>query len=269
MRRFKGYISEMAQNMKVSDLDSEFIARATKVRSFNLKGSDFESLKHKSEIQHLYATYQFPGFDLGTTGKGLDLNRVNKGIDKLKSIDRSNFNALYDFQPKGVGPGEALLYFLVDDAVLGGGTSAGIDVKVGGSNFEVKAANISGDKKSVFGFRLGGTVDVTKEVNELVRMKEELGFTTSGKGKNEVNKTQLLSIQQKFPRDYKRVVDSYIGKAYKYLSANPVIFFNNNRSTGGRLTTAAGNLIAVKNVKRSDVMIDVVTQGGIKPKVKL
>ena len=262
-------LNEMAQNMKVSDLDSEFMARATKVRSFDLRGADFESLKFKAEIQHLYATYQFPGFDLETTGKGLDVKRVNKAIDKLKSLDRGNFNALYDFQPKGVGPVEALLYFLVDDAVLGGGTSAGIDIKVGGNNYEVKAAQLSGDKKFVYGFRLGGTVDVTKEVSSLVKLKKQLGFETKGKGQNEVNKTQLAAIQQKFPRDYKRAVDSYVTKAYRYLSANPVIFFNNNRSTGGRLTGAAGNLIAVKNVKKTDVMIDVVTQGGIKPKVKL
>ena len=113
------------------------------------------------------------------------------------------------------------------------------------------------------------TNDSDLNLSTLVKLKKQLGFETKGKGQNEVNKTQLAAIQQKFPRDYKRAVDSYVTKAYRYLSANPVIFFNNNRSTGGRLTGAAGNLIAVKNVKKTDVMIDVVTQGGIKPKVKL
>jgi hypothetical protein len=269
MHRFKGYIKEMAANLPVSKLDNDFIARATKVRSFNIKGADLSSLKNKAEIQFLYATYQFDGFDLEQTVKGMNVGKVNKLIDKLKSVDRNNFDALYDFQPKGVGPGEALLYFLIDDAVLGGGTSAGVDVKIGGSNFEVKGANLARDKKSVYGFKLGGTVDVSDMVNRAVKMKEMMGLTTAGKGKNEVNPTQIKAIRKKFPKEWSDIEKEYATKAHKYFGNTPVIFFNNNRGTGGKLTSAAGNVIIVKKVTKNDIQIDAITQGTIKPRVKI
>lgn len=258
----------MARLTKVSELDADFIARATQVTSFNIRGADFESLKYKNEIQHLYATYMFKGFDLSKTIKGMDVTKVNNLINDLKTIDRQAFNNLYDFQPKGVGPGECLLYFLIDDATLGGGTSAGVDMKIGSKLFEVKGANLSGDKKSVTGFKLGGTVDLTDMVNKAVQMKEALGFTTMGKGKNEVNKTQIEAIQKNYPKEWKKIETEYANKAYKYFGNIPVIFFNNNRS-GPKLTTAAGHVIKADPVKKTDIMIDVITQGTIKPKIKV
>lgn len=250
------------------ELDMEFIANATKIKSFNLRGADFQTLKYKKEIQFLYATYLFKGFDLSKLPNDLNVSQANKAIDKLKSIDRSNFNALYDFQPKGVGPGEALLFFLINNAAIGGGSSAGVDIIISGKQYEVKAANLSKDKKSVRGFRLGGTVDVSQEVNAAVRLKNELGFTTKGKGKAEVNTSQIKAIKAKYPLEWDQIRKSYINKAYKYLAANPVIFMNNNRS-GGKLTSGAGNIIAEKTVRRQDIEIDTITQGGIKPKVQL
>lgn len=258
----------MAKRTKVSELDADFIQRATQVTSFNIRGSDFESLKYKNEIQHLYATYMFKGFDLSKTIQGMDVKKVNTLIDHLKTIDRVAFNNLYDFQPKGVGPGECLLYFLIDDAVLGGGTSAGVDMKIGSKFFEVKGAQLSGDKKFVTGFKLGGTVDLTDMVNKAVQMKESLGFTTAGKGKNEVNKTQIDEIKKKYPKEWKEIEKEYATKAYKYFGNIPVIFFNNNR-TGAKLTTAAGYVIKADPVKKDDIMIDVITQGTIKPKIKV
>lgn len=245
------------------DLDQNFIANATKITSFNLRAADLERLTHKKEIQFLYSTYLFKGFDLNLLATGLNVNKANAAIAKLKSINKSGFDALYDFQPKGVGPGESLLYFLIDDARLGGGGSAGVDVIIASRKYEVKAANLSGDKKSVTGFRLGGTVDVSTEVTAAVNLKENLGFSTQGKGKAEVNRTQIRAIQKEYPKEWKSISDSYCDKAYKYLSANPVIFFNNNKSA------ARGEIIAEKNVRKQDVQISEITQGGIKPRVTI
>jgi len=243
------------------DLDQEFIARATKISSFNIKAADLEKLTHKKEIQFLYSTYLFKGFDLNLLTNGLNVSKANAAIAKLKQLNNSGFKSLYDFQPKGVGPGEALLYFLVNDARLGGGGSAGVDVIIGSKKYEVKAANLSKDKKSVTGFRLGGTVDVSTEVRAAVKLKEQLGFTTKGKGKAEVNRTQIRAIQAEYPAEWNKISQSYIDKAYKYLAANPVIFFNNNKSA------AIGQIIAETNVKRQDIQISEITQGGIKPRV--
>ena len=52
MLKFKTFdmIQEMAA-MNVSKLNAEFLARAQKVTSFNLKGDDFITLDYKAEIQ--------------------------------------------------------------------------------------------------------------------------------------------------------------------------------------------------------------------------
>ncbi len=63
----------MARITKVSELDADFIARATQVTSFNIRGADFESLKYKNEIQHLSAPYMLKGFALSKTITSKDL----------------------------------------------------------------------------------------------------------------------------------------------------------------------------------------------------
>lgn len=256
---------------RIPRLNNEFIARATQVVSFNLRAEDFV-LENKAEIQHLYATYIFKGFDLnrytvnGPMTQG-NVTKINTAIDKLKMMNRYSFDALYDFQPKGVGPGEVLLYVLHNDVTLGGGTSAGVDAKIGGNNYEIKGVILTADKTEMYGFRLGGTVDVSKEVNQLVEYSRLLGHVTKGYGKAEVNSTQLKEIKKEYPKEYKSIVDSYSRKAYSYLAKNPVIYFLNNRGTGGKLTRNAGNIITVKKPSQSDVTINVVTQGGITPRV--
>ena len=58
MRRFKSFIREMAE-VSIASLNPDFLKRAQKVTSFNLRGSDFESLKYKAEIQYLFRTFFF------------------------------------------------------------------------------------------------------------------------------------------------------------------------------------------------------------------
>ena len=43
----------------------------------------------------------------------------------------------------------------------------------------------------------------------------------------------------------------------------------NNNNSNGRLTRAAGGVITVKRVKQADIGLDVITQGTMKPKVKV
>lgn len=252
----------------ISNLDADFIQRATRVTSFNLRGEDLSTLKYKAEIQHLYATYVFKGFDLSKTLKSFDANKLNGLINELKNINRQGFNDLFDFQPKGVGPGEALLYFLIDNAKLGGGTSAGMDIFVGGKPYEVKGANITADKKFAYGFKLGGTVDLTEAVNTAVTFKEKLGFSTAGKGKNEVNKEQIDAIRKEHPKEWKKIEAEYAKKALAYFGNIPIVFFNNNRS-GAKLTQAAGGIATAKVVKLADIQIERITQGTIKPIIRL
>lgn len=279
MKKFKTHLKEMAA-VNASDLDTEFLRRAQKITSFNLRSFDFESLKHKAEIQFLFKTHFFPDFDLDKTIKGdISVAAVNKLIDELKKQSRPMYNKLHFYNLKGVGPGEATLFFLCDKAHLGGGTSAGVDLVVGSKKYEVKASLYSKNEGTVHGFKLGGTVPVGSLVSKIVDLKNQLGFTTKGKGEAEVNVSQLNELRKKFPKEMKQYEAEYARIAGKYFGNTPVIFINNNSSSKvdadfpaektRQLSNDAGGIVTIKTVKQSDIMMHVVTQGTIKPKVKV
>ncbi len=270
-------IQEMAA-VNVADLDMNFLNRAQKVTSFNLKTTDFESTKYKAEIQHLFSRTFFPNFDLSQTIKGQpNIRQLNKLIDQLKKESMRNYNRLHFYNLKGVGPGEATLYFLMDDANLGGGGSAGVDLVVAGSKYEVKACLVSQDG-SLSGFKLGGTAPVGPIVTKLVEYKEQLGFKTAGKGQNEVNGSQMAAIQKKFPREYAKLEADYGRIAGRYFGNIPVIFINNNSSNKvdpedsaektRLLTGTAGGIVAIQKVQPRNIKMQVATQGTLKPKIK-
>lgn len=277
--RFKRFfnLQEMAA-VNVSELDMNFLNRAQKVTSFNLKPQDFQSTKYKAEIQHLFGRTFFPNFDLNQTIKGQpDVRKLNALIDQLKKESFRNYNRLHFYNLKGVGPGEATLYFLMDDADLGGGGSAGVDLVVSGSKYEVKACLVSRDG-SLSGFKLGGTAPVGPIVTKLVEYKEQLGFKTAGKGQNEVNSSQMAAIQKKYPREYAKLEADYGRIAGRYFGSIPVIFINNNASnkvdpedTAEKtrlLTSSAGNIVAISKVEPKHIKMQVATQGTLKPMIK-
>ena len=254
----------------VSKLDVEFMQKAERVTSFNIPAADFTHLQYKEEIQFLFKKHFFPKFDLTKTLKSNTVNMrdVNRLIDRLKQFDFNAFNNLHFYNLKGVGPGEATLFFLLDKAHLGGGTSAGVDLVVAGNAYEIKAAKLDKDGKFVTGFKLGGTVPLGDLVDEVVSYKNSMGFQTSGKGQAEVNKTQLDAIRKEYKPQMEKLEKEYARRAFKYFENDNVIFMNNNNSNG-RLTRAAGGIITVKRVKATDIGLDVVTQGTMKPKVKI
>ncbi len=267
MQRFRTYIKEMAA-VNVADLDTEFLKRAQKITSFNLQAKDFESLKYKSEIQHLFHMHFFPKFDLDETIKGdIKMDVANKLIKKLQSENKTNFNKLHFYNLKGVGPGEATLYFLCDNAMLGGGGSAGVDIIISGKKYEVKAANYSRNTGTLTGFKLGGTVPLGDMVTKAVEMKNQMGLTTKGKGQNEVNTSQIDAIRKKFPADWKKIEVQYGRVAEKYFGNTPVIFINNNNTNGNLSATGGGEIVTIKKVGFKDIQIHTITQGTIKPRV--
>jgi len=264
--------------VNVSDLDVDFLNRAQRVTSFNLRTSDFESTQYKSEIQHLFHRTFFPTFNLANTLKGQpSVAKVNRLIGQLKRESFINYNRLHFYNLKGVGPGEATLYFLLDDAKLGGGGSAGVDLDVAGTNYEVKACLVSRDG-SLSGFKLGGTAPVGTLVTELVKYKKELGLTTQGKGENEVSISQMAAIKKAYPSQYAKIEAEYGRIAGRYFGKVPVIFMNNNSSSKvdpedkaektRQLSSAAGGVVAIKTVRATNIKMQVASQGTLKPVIK-
>lgn len=241
-------------------MDKDFIKRATRITSFNITTSDFESLKYKKEIQHLFNLHFFPNFDMKHTVDAIDMNALNSAIEKLKREDSVMFEKLHSYNLKGVGPGEATLFFLCNSAHLGGGGSAGVDIIASNGRFEVKAARIT-SKGEARNFKLGGTVPLAEIMGGMDKLRRELKLPGNA---GNISGGNLAIIKQKMPAEYAKVEGLYKDAAYAYFKNHKVIFINQNDSKADR-----GKIQAIKSVKRDDITIDEITSGTVKPRIKL
>ena len=238
-------------------MDKNFIKRALHVTSFNLSSSDFKDTRFKKEIQHIFNMHFFPKFDLKDTIDSIDMNKINRLIDKLRSEDPVMLSKMHNYNLKGVGPGEVTLYFLVNSAHLGGGSSAGVDVIASNGEFEVKAVDVTASGYAT-NFKLGGTFILSDIVKDLLDLKKKVG--ASGEG---VNKSALDAIRRKYPNELKRIEEDFAQRAYdNYFKNHQIIFIKNS-------TRDIGKVMAIKKVKKSDIMLDRLTSGVLKPNVKL
>ena len=260
MKSFSGFSSDQILNeMLTEDLDREFMKNAVRVTSFNLSAKDFETLTHKKEIQELFRTYFFPTFDLSKCLNKMDATKMNTLVDELKSIDRTMFTKMHKYNLKGVGPGEVTMYFLLNNAHLGGGSSAGVDLVDGSTKYEIKSVDQSGDKKYVMNFKVGGTFSISDVVTGIQKLAKEKGVASG----SEISITKIRTLRDKYAKEFKPLEDMFIKLTYdNYFKNHDIIFIKNS-------TKALGEIIAVKRVKKTDITIQAVTSGTIKPLIKL
>ena len=246
--------------MEDFNLDYDFIRRAEKVTSFNLSERDFNSPKYQREIRFLYIKNFFPGFDDKLFTDQVDAASINRGIDALKRQDLAKFQNLFKFTPGGLGPGEVMLFFLIDNAQLGGAGSAGVDVIVGSERYEVKAAVIS--KNSVAsGFKLGGTVGLSQLMIDLNSLRERLKL---GGSRTEIPGSVIKEMSLKDPDTFAELKGRFRQISYNsYFKNHKIIIINNTPSTN------FGRIEAIKQVQFADIDIERVTSGTIKPLVQL
>jgi hypothetical protein len=261
MKRFREFIKEEAETeIAMADLNMEFINNALKVSAFNISSTEFTKTKYKKEIQYLFNVHFFPKFDITKTIDVVDMGKLNTLITTLKTQDMTMFKKLYNYKPDGIGPGEVMLYFLINDARLGGRQSAGIDLIVNNTNYEVKAAKISTDNMA-YDIKLGGTFSLDQIKIDLNNLRVKLGL---GGSATEISTNKIKDMKDKVPAEFNAIESKFAKLSYdNYFKNHNVIFINNND------TPKMGNIAAIKMVKQNEIFIHAVTNGTIKPKIKL
>jgi len=241
-------------------MDLEFIRRATKVTSFNLTASDFTTTRYKNEIKHIFETHLVPELGDIDYSNSVDVS-LNSKIAVLRQSP--NFINLYNYKKiEGVGPGEVMLFLLIQDARLGGAGSAGKDLIVGSTGYEIKAASISGDKKYATQVFTGGTVkEIPFIITEMQKLAKIMNITISG---SEISPNTLKAMKERAPDQYIAIEKQYGIAVGKYFAGHSTIFMNN---AGGR--QFFGSIAAIKEVKPSDIAIYQITRGNIKPRVNI
>ena len=241
------------------DFDYDFLKRAETVKSLNFEAKDFTTLKYKKEIRYLINKHFFDSFKgdfLKTLDKGSN-DQINSLISEIKKFNK--FNSVYKLLSASFGAGECLLYYLIDDVILGG-ESKSFDITSGTDTFEVKAASIS-KNNFAYNFRMGGTFSTRKIENKLVELANKSGI----KKDKEINISDIKQIKTKEPKEWEALEKEFVKIAYdNYFSKHTMIFFNHSDSKKKR-----GFIEKIKDVKREDIFLGRYTSNVLKPQIKL
>lgn len=247
-------------------LDTSFIKRATQVTAFNLTANDFTSLQYKEEIQYLYKQHMFGSFDPNTTLSVLTANEYNKLVKVLKKDSKDLYEKLHNLPLRGVGPGEAALFLLTKNGYLGGGSSAGVDLVVGTKKYEVKAVKWKSKTKKdyVADFKLGGNITgMTQLESEIQRAFYEAGYTSSP-GTAEIKGSLFEKFQAENPNVYNSFEKRYQDLAIGYFANHETVFVQTESNQSD-----FGEIIAIKQVKATDIKMERYTSRSIKPLIKV
>lgn len=243
-------------------MDRKFIKHALQSTNFNLKTTDFETLRYKEEIQHLFTTKYFnkiePQYIKNTN---LTKIKLNQSISKLRNTDAQAFKALHMYPLKNIGPGEVTLFYLIQLASLSGGKTDG-DLQVGSKNYEVKAVSVSPDGYAS-NFKLGGKIVMSDIIRTVQDLKKASGLTANPA---EVNKSELAIIKKQFPAELEKAFGDFQDLAYnKYFKSHNIIFMANQNGGGYQM----GDVARIARIEKKDIEFERITSGTIKPKVYL
>lgn len=270
--RFKSF-SKLQEEAQMSDLKWDYVKQALKLKSFSITSKDLQSTTYKKEIQFVVRTTWFPKLDLDDTIKGDKFNKDahNNLLAKLKRLDKENAGNLIHYQMAGIGPGEFMFYFMYDQLTVGGGASAGVDLKLGRTSAELKSIKIAGARSKyvpqgwISGFFMGGAVDTSALVNKIHAEMQVQGIPNGGRGTGkEYAGGAMAELKKKSPTKYAQFESEFAKLAKTYFSNETVVFINNTRTQ-----PSYGEILHVGPVDTKNVRMEVITQSKIKPMVKI
>lgn len=260
-------------------LNREFMKRARVRTSFNLKSQDIGSLEYKEEIRTLFnedmftkllnpekyyiSSREFKQAD----GSKQRKNVVQKAIEKLRAKTQNSFKYLYNYNIKGVGPGEVMFYYLTDDLFCGGGSSD-VDLNFQGgkaNSYELKSSLIRKSDGTIAGFFTGGRVVVDQLVTEIKKLAAE-GNINTGSEANGVSSSGIVELRKNevTAGRMKIIEDKYRDIVHKNYFAQHKFIFTSNETAGGYLV---GDIMYMGNVPKKNIYIDSITQGKFKPRL--
>jgi hypothetical protein len=263
--QLKQFESGLTINESADEIDAEFIAKVEKCSAFDLDSSFFNSLDHKKEIQFLISKHWFVGFD-GFVDGLLTAENLTKAVQELKKISSANFNKLFNYTFSGVGPGEILLYYVYNNATLGGGSSAGVDLIIGSQKYEVKAVktqkgkNGYSDTTFAYDFKLGGTLNIQSILKSFGDLAKAHGQFSSGK--MEIPNGKMELVKKADEDGYEKIQDEFRDITKPYFSSHLFIFLNNSPKD-------LGLPVYVGDVDEKMIYMDRFTSGTLKPMIAL
>lgn len=236
-------------------MDKGFISRAEQYTAFSFYPNDLTSVKYKNEIRHIISKNWFPKIQNDHYVLELNKDKINDSIHKLKEHNGDGFNRLYSYNLKGVGPGEIMLYYIIDGAEKINNSVSGVDMRINGDNYEVKAVKTVYNKflhgTYMNDFKLGGSVNLV----EIMKGLQEIGKVNS----TELSASKINDLRS--DNDFLELEQTFRQLVVEYFRENQIIFLSNEQKN-------LGEVIDIRTVKSDHIYIERMTSGTIKPLVK-
>ena len=228
----------------------ELLKSATKYMYFNIDRKHFENTKIKEQIKNLFEKNWFNETIIQEEVlSDNDLYKLNNYICKIRK-NKDLFNRLFHYPLKRTGNAEVMLYLLIKNSHLSVSSTSGRDIIINNENYEIKNCIVSkkynSQEKYYSNFKLGNSFSL----RELINLVEDyFGFIPKGSELNEARKTtEFLQIET----TYRNIVYS------NYFSKHKIIFIDKE-----------GIIQFVGFVKKEDIFIDTITEGTIKPMIRI
>lgn len=235
----------------MSNLELEnTLEQATKYMYFNLDRKLFESLEYKSSIKELFENHWFnEKIHQIKINKPSDIFKLNEYVLYIKN-NKNLFNRLFHYPLKRSGNAEVMLYLFLENSYLSSSGTAGNDIIINAEHFEIKNVLISKKYKSEHlyysNFKLGNSFCIRKIINNI---ENYFGKIPKGSEMAEHrNNEKFLEIEQ----EYREIVYT------EYFLKHNVIFIDKEGITH-----------YIGSVKKENIFIDTITEGTIKPMIKI
>lgn len=231
------------------DATTEFLKKYRNKQPYNdslIPESEYKALTNKEGIRKIFNANYFADYSEFLSDLS-DLVEINTKIESLKKINSAGFDELYK-KAHSFGPGERLIYFLVNGAILAGGSSSG-DVRLGSTTYEIKAVDLRNSGKQVGNIFTGRAVNTNKIQTKLAQLANQ-------SSSSEIKISVIGDLRKNKPDFYNDIKQEYADTIYDaYFKHHDIIFFNNTKKA----------ILAIKHVAKDDIDIDYVTQNAIKP----
>lgn len=240
------------------------ITNQSTLNAFNFHIDDFTEQNYKKNKEVIRGIIEkFVGVPTGgyiSSWSFNDISGLNTKITSLKNNNRTEFYNLFDMLKADlVGPGEALLYYLIDDLTLSGHGKP-YDAEYKNHKIEVKAAKIY-NNKYIVGFGLGVPSTQADVINDLLNFAYDTK-TTSSKTTSYIGRPILEKLKSIDKDRYESIRAKYARVTSSYFKDKIAIFF-----TGGE-TSTRGQLIGIKSIiDENDLDIHEYTRNVIKPMI--
>lgn len=219
-----------------------------KLEDFKSKGSFIENKKNKKRIRAILKNhFGYDSFGIDNISS-TDEKTLNAAIQLIKN--KLEFNFLFNmFNGRGLGPGEIMLYYLIDDFfIYEHDEYDAIDSK--STKIEIKSVRHRQETKEYNDFRIKQSINPSAVIKQLRNLTGTMG---------DVPTSDIKKLKMSNPEEYEKIRQEYIKSALPYFKNKTVLLINKRKMEIAYINSS---------IQSSDIDIDRISSGVLRPTLR-